>query len=105
MRSSACAAAATASFDSTFRSLRGSSTTRRRSGRAWAGAAEAAVLDSGVRAADLHAIGITNQRETTLLWERGTGRPVHRAIVWQDRRTAARCRELPAGLIRARTGL
>jgi glycerol kinase len=40
------------------------------------------------------AIGITNQRETTLLWERATGRPVHNAIVWQDRRTAALCREL-----------
>lgn len=55
------------------------------------------------------AIGITNQRETTVLWERATGRPVHHAIVWQDRRTAALCRELEAeGLaepIRARTGL
>lgn len=40
------------------------------------------------------AIGITNQRETTLLWERASGRPVHRAIVWQDRRTAERCRQL-----------
>jgi glycerol kinase len=50
-------------------------------------------------------IAVTNQRETTLLWERDTGRPVHNAIVWQDRRTAARCAELPAELIRARTGL
>jgi glycerol kinase len=58
-----------------------------------------------VRPADLRAIGVTNQRETALLWERSTGRPVDRAIVWQDRRTAARCRELPAELIRARTGL
>jgi glycerol kinase len=48
---------------------------------------------------------VTNQRETALLWERSTGTPIDRAIVWQDRRTAARCRELPAGLIRARTGL
>ena len=40
------------------------------------------------------AIGITNQRETTLLWDRATGKPIHRAIVWQDRRTAARCDEL-----------
>jgi glycerol kinase len=74
----------------------------------WAGvvaAAEAAVRDAGVRPADLSAIGITNQRETTLLWERATGRPVAPAIVWQDRRTAERCRELPADLIRARTGL
>jgi glycerol kinase len=51
------------------------------------------------------AIGITNQRETTLLWDRSTGVPVHNAIVWQDRRTAERCVELPAGLIRERTGL
>ena len=51
------------------------------------------------------ALSITNQRETTLLWERDSGRPVHNAIVWQDRRTAERCAELPAGLIRDRTGL
>jgi glycerol kinase len=50
-------------------------------------------------------VAITNQRETTILWERATGRPVAPAIVWQDRRTAARCRELDAGLIRAKTGL
>src|SRR3954451_5258398 len=40
------------------------------------------------------AIGITNQRETIVVWERATGKPVHRAIVWQDRRTAPRCAEL-----------
>src|SRR5262249_36314043 len=40
------------------------------------------------------AIGITNQRETTLVWERATGRPIHRAIVWQDRRTSDRCMAL-----------
>jgi glycerol kinase len=68
-------------------------------------AAEEALCDAGVRAAGLAAIGITNQRETTLVWERATGRPVAPAIVWQDRRTADRCRELPADLIRARTGL
>ncbi len=51
------------------------------------------------------AIGITNQRETTLLWDRRSGEPVHNAIVWQDRRTADRCAELPADLIRERTGL
>jgi len=50
-------------------------------------------------------IAITNQRETTVLWERATGRPVANAIVWQDRRTADRCRELPADLLRERTGL
>ncbi|HEY3544395.1 MAG TPA: glycerol kinase GlpK [Gaiellaceae bacterium] len=50
-------------------------------------------------------IAITNQRETTVVWDRRTGEPVHNAIVWQDRRTAARCAELDADLIRARTGL
>ena len=54
-------------------------------------------------------IGITNQRETVVVWDRETGRPIHRAIVWQDRRTAERCRELEeAGaeeIIRERTGL
>jgi glycerol kinase len=50
-------------------------------------------------------IAITNQRETTLLWDRVSGRPVAPAIVWQDRRTAERCRELDADLIRERTGL
>lgn len=70
---------------------------------------EAAATDAldaaGVRLGDVAAIGIANQRETTVVWERGTGRPVHPAIVWQDRRTAARCHELPAGLVRSRTGL
>ncbi len=55
------------------------------------------------------AIGITNQRETVVAWDRRTGRPLHRAIVWQDRRTAERCDELTAEgllpLVRARTGL
>src|SRR6516165_5619991 len=55
------------------------------------------------------AIGITNQRETVVLWDRRTGAPLHRAIVWQDRRTADRCRALAdAGhlpLVRQRTGL
>ena len=63
-------------------------------------------LDSArISAADLTAIGITNQRETTVVWDRRTGQPVQRAIVWQDRRTARRCDELPAELIRDRTGL
>ena len=69
------------------------------------GAVEEAVRAAGVRPSDLKAIGIANQRETTVLWERATGRPVAPAIVWQDRRTAERCRELPAELVRARTGL
>jgi glycerol kinase len=74
----------------------------------WASVEEAAALalrSAGIPAAELEAIGIANQRETTLLWERRSGRPVQRAIVWQDRRTAERCRELPFELIRARTGL
>ncbi|MGH3003822.1 MAG: FGGY family carbohydrate kinase, partial [Gaiellaceae bacterium] len=64
-----------------------------------ASAAEAALAAAGVAAADLDAIGIANQRETTLLWERSSGRAVAPAIVWQDRRTAGRCRELDVGLI------
>ncbi len=60
-------------------------------------------------AVDVVGIGITNQRETVVVWDRATGEPIHHAIVWQDRRTAARCRELAAGgaepLIRERTGL
>ncbi len=54
---------------------------------------------------DVDTVAITNQRETTLLWDRATGKPVAPAIVWQDRRTAERCRELDAALIRERTGL
>jgi glycerol kinase len=69
-------------------------------------AAREAIAQSGVTPA---AIGITNQRETVCVWERATGKPLHRAIVWQDRRTARRCAELTrqrkAALIRARTGL
>jgi glycerol kinase len=68
-------------------------------------AAAAAVAAAGVRPTELLGIGITNQRETTVLWERATGRPVHNAIVWQDRRTAERCRELPGERLRALTGL
>jgi glycerol kinase len=68
-------------------------------------AAADALVDARLEARDLAAIGITNQRETTIVWERSTGRPVHRAIVWQDRRTAERCKELPRDLIRDRTGL
>ncbi|HEY6901880.1 MAG TPA: glycerol kinase GlpK [Puia sp.] len=58
---------------------------------------------------DIAAIGITNQRETTIVWDRASGKPIHPAIVWQDRRTAAYCDQLKAeghsGLIRDRTGL
>lgn len=63
----------------------------------------------GVELRDIATLGLTNQRETTVLWERATGRPLHNAIVWQDRRTASFCAELrKAGheaLIAARTGL
>ncbi len=62
-------------------------------------AATAAGLDG------VETVAITNQRETTLLWDRASGRAVAPAIVWQDRRTAVRCRELDADLIRERTGL
>ena len=65
--------------------------------------------DSGVTAADIAAIGITNQRETTIVWDRTTGKAIHRAIVWQDRRTAEICSGLKsAGLedtVTKRTGL
>ncbi|WP_119677670.1 glycerol kinase GlpK [Indioceanicola profundi] len=64
---------------------------------------------SGLDAAAIAAIGITNQRETAVLWDRATGAPVMNAIVWQDRRTAALCRDLKADgaeeMVRARTGL
>ena len=50
----------------------------------------------GARPRDVAAIGITNQRETVVVWERATGKPIHPAIVWQDRRTAAKCSELEA---------
>jgi glycerol kinase len=68
-----------------------------------------ALRQAGVRAQDCAGIGITNQRETTMLWDRQSGRSVHRAIVWQDRRTSARCAELKAKgltpLFSERTGL
>ena len=77
-------------------------------------ASEAAVIAEaiskiGINGKDIAAIGITNQRETTIVWDAETGKPVHNAIVWQDRRTAAYCDELKArGLtdkIREKTGL
>jgi len=68
-----------------------------------------ALADAGITAAELDAIGITNQRETVVAWDPDSGEPVHRALVWQDRRTAERCDELRAGgheaLVRKRTGL
>ncbi|SDN79156.1 glycerol kinase [Lutimaribacter pacificus] len=59
-----------------------------------AGSCRAAIEKAGLRAGDIAAIGITNQRETTLIWDRATGKPIHNAIVWQDRRTADTCAAL-----------
>ncbi len=68
-----------------------------------------ALADAGVRPGDLSALGITNQRETVCVWDPASGEPLHKAIVWQDRRTAGRCAELREQgheeLVRARTGL
>ena len=68
-----------------------------------------AIADAGIEGAELDAIGITNQRETVVAWDPESGQPIHRALVWQDRRTAGRCDELRAAghepLVRERTGL
>lgn len=68
-----------------------------------------AMKQAGAVAGDIAAIGITNQRETTVVWDRRTGEPIHRAIVWQDRRTASICERLRNGghevKVAARTGL
>jgi glycerol kinase len=68
-----------------------------------------AIVRAGARPTDVAAIGITNQRETTVVWDRRTGQPIQRAIVWQDRRTADVCRRLAAigheRLVAERTGL
>ncbi len=68
-----------------------------------------ALAASGRTGAEVRAVGLTNQRETTLIWDRATGRPVHRAIVWQDRRTAPECEALRArgveALVYERAGL
>src|SRR5437763_3060652 len=68
-----------------------------------------ALDEAGVGPGELHGVGITNQRETVCVWDPETGEPLHRAIVWQDRRTAARCDQLRAQglepLVRERTGL
>jgi glycerol kinase len=68
-----------------------------------------ALADAGLRPGELAAVGITNQRETVCVWDPHSGEPLHKAIVWQDRRTAGRCDELRAAghepLVRARTGL
>ena len=71
--------------------------------------AREALKRAGLAPTDIAGIGITNQRETTVVWEKGTGKPVCPAIVWQCRRTAARCEELVANgyadMIKQKTGL
>ena len=73
------------------------------------GVAAEAIADAGIEGHELEAIGITNQRETVVAWDPATGEPLHRALVWQDRRTAGRCDELREQghepLVRSRTGL
>ncbi len=73
------------------------------------GTARAALQKAGLTATGIAALGIANQRETTLIWERASGRPIHNAIVWQDRRTAAACARLErdghAELVAEHTGL
>ncbi|GGC81270.1 glycerol kinase GlpK [Marinobacter halophilus] len=68
-----------------------------------------ALEKAGIRAVELAGIGITNQRETTVIWDRATGQPIHHAIVWQDRRTASVCTKLKSDgyedLVVERTGL
>ena len=68
-----------------------------------------ALAEAGLRTADLAAVGVTNQRETTVIWDRRTGKPLHRALVWQDTRTAELCAALAQeggqDRFRARTGL
>ena len=74
-----------------------------------AGVAQEALTNLGIEAGDVAAIGITNQRETTVVWDRATGEPVYHAIVWQDRRTAGYCDQLRAEgrapLFKEKTGL
>src|SRR5271170_4176277 len=68
-----------------------------------------ALARMSVRPRDVAGLGITNQRETTIVWERESGKPVYNAIVWQDRRTAQECRRLAGEeaeeMVRAKTGL
>ena len=68
-----------------------------------------AIADAGLQASDIQAVGLTNQRETTLVWDCATGQPIHRAIVWQDRRTASICEGLKAAghqpAVQDKTGL
>jgi glycerol kinase len=69
--------------------------------------AREAVRKAGIALKELTAVGIANQRETTIVWDRQTGEPIHNAIVWQDRRTAAQCEKMKPSeeLVRTKTGL
>ena len=73
------------------------------------GVASEVIAKFGIQPEDIAAIGITNQRETTIIWDRATGKPVYNAIVWQDHRTAEMCDELKKGgyseLVKQKTGL
>lgn len=67
-----------------------------------------ALTEAGLNKSDIAAVGITNQRETTVIWDRATGEPIYNAIVWQDRRTSELCNDVRArhgDLVRAKTGL
>ena len=92
-----------------FRARATSNTTRKRSGTRSCTTAKEAIARAGISALDLAAIGITNQRETTVLWEKATGKPVANAIVWQSRVTAPICDRLKAAgheaTFRKKTGL
>ena len=67
---------------------------RKKYGRLRQAYALEAITKAGLESSDIAAIGITNQRETTVVWNRSTGRPVYNAIVWQDRRTADYCDQM-----------
>jgi glycerol kinase len=73
------------------------------------GVAVEALGRAGLQSHDIAALGITNQRETTVVWDRETGKPIHHAIVWQDRRTADFCEQLKrdgaAAMVQQKTGL
>src|SRR5215470_15287686 len=77
--------------------------------RATVAVVKAALQKAHATAADVAAVGITNQRETTVVWDRESGKPIHNAIVWQDRRTTAFCKELVAAghgeAVQKKTGL
>ena len=78
---------------SAIRHPAGSSTTPTRSGKACSRPAARRWRTAELEAQEISAIGITNQRETVVIWDKATGEPIHNAIVWQDRRTSALCKD------------